>query len=101
MESCLSVEGSSPRWIMSIVMGVHTCLRRLTYCHGDHGDYVWSGGIAPMQGIDGLETNAKELFCQACMRGCGYVLSCQALNIAASRETGGHGACLILKSPRS
>jgi hypothetical protein len=32
---------------------------------------------------------------------CSYAPSCQALNGAASHKPGGHGACPILKSPRS
>jgi hypothetical protein len=52
-----------------------------------------------MLGIDELETNTRELFYQACMGVCGYILSCQALNNTASQEPGGHGACLVLKSP--
>jgi hypothetical protein len=63
LESCLSVEGSSPRWTESVRRGVHPCLRRLTCYHGDHGDYACSGGRVPIPGIDELETNTRELFC--------------------------------------
>jgi hypothetical protein len=53
-----------------------------------------------LSGIDGLEINTRELFCQMRMGVCGYIPSCQALNDATSQEPGGHDACLVLKSPR-
>jgi hypothetical protein len=58
--SCLSVEGLSPRWAESIDRGVHPCLRRLVYYHGDHGDYACSCGRVPMLGFEGLETDTQE-----------------------------------------
>jgi hypothetical protein len=99
LESYLSVEGSSPRWTDSVGRRVHPYPRRLTCYLGGHGGYVCSGGRVPMPRIDGLETNTREIFCQARMGGCLYVLSCQALYGVASQEPNGHGACLVLKSP--
>jgi hypothetical protein len=100
LASCLSVEGSSPQWTESVDKKVHPCPRRLTCCHGGHGNYACSCGRVPMPGIDGLETNTQEILSQASMGFCGYVPSCQALNNMISQEPGGHGACLVLKSPR-
>jgi hypothetical protein len=69
--------------------------------YGDHGDYVCSRERVPMPGTDGLETNTRELFCQARMGVCAYIPSCQALNGTTFQEPGGHGACLVLKSPHA
>jgi hypothetical protein len=39
--------------------------------------------------------------CQVCMSPCGYVLSCQVLNIVASQGSSSNGAYLVLESPRA
>jgi hypothetical protein len=98
--SFLSVEGSCPRWANYVDSGVHPCMRRLIWYHGDHGDYACSCRRVPMPGIDGLATDARELLYQARMGVYSYILSCQALNDVTSQEPSGHGACLVLKSPR-
>jgi hypothetical protein len=52
-----------------------------------------------MLGIVKLMTNTHDLLYQVRTGVCGYIPSCQALNGVASQEPGGHGACLVLKSP--
>jgi hypothetical protein len=85
LASYLSVEGLSPRWAEFVDRGIHPFPWRLIYYHGDHGNYVCSCGRVPMSGIDGLETDTQELLCQARMGVYCYVLSCQAINGAASQ----------------
>jgi hypothetical protein len=84
MKSYLSVEGLSPRWTESIDMGVHPCPRRLTCCHGDHGNHACSGGRVHVPGFDRLEISTRELFYQACMGVYGYV--CNTLFFAMNKN---------------
>jgi hypothetical protein len=57
LASFLSVEDSSRRQTESIDRGVCPCVRRLTCCHGNHGDYVCSFGRVTMSGGDGMDVS--------------------------------------------
>jgi hypothetical protein len=55
--SCFSVEGLSSWWTKPVKGEFRPCQRGLSRCHGDYDDYAYSGGRAPMPGIERLEAN--------------------------------------------
>jgi hypothetical protein len=51
-----------------------------------------------MSGDDEMDPNTRVPVVRCAWGGCGHVLSCQTLNVAASRGPDSDGACLVLKA---
>jgi hypothetical protein len=53
-----------------------------------------------MSGDDEMDPNTRVPVVRCAWGGCGHVLSCQTLNVTASRGPDSDGACLVLKASR-
>jgi hypothetical protein len=70
----------------------------LILCQNYHGHYACSCGGVAMSNTDRIDSSTQVLAVR-CVCDRGHVLSCQALNVAASQGPSSSGTYRVLKAP--